>query len=612
MKKMTRRESILTMASAVAAGSTAFKATAQATPAGSAQSPATGSPAAQETGPASQAVEPSASDQSFQKFVDEYFDGFFRFAPASATAAGIHKYDAELPAYSQTDIQSEIARNQMALRDLARIPSDGLSENNLLDATVLESLINGRLVDLANIRMWAKDPGFYNTQAGTALFSLIERDFAPIDERLQSLVARERRIPDILNSARRNVVNPPAVYTKVAIEEVQAQIDFLQSVLPQAVAGAQSFALKTEFEKVNQRAVEAYQQFLDYLQQGLSPQSGGDFVLGAENFKKKLLYDEMVDIPIRDLLKTGHKEMHRVQSLFTQAANIIDSTRTPLQVLQSIKQSSPAAGEVIGNTQSVLNNLRQFVLTHEIVTIPPAPIPQVTETPSFMRALTFASMDTPGPFEDHSIQSFFYITLPDPSWSEERTQQLLRFFNRYSARIIAIHEVYPGHYVQFLWLKQAPTKARKLEPSLGAMGTNVEGWAHYCEEMMLEQGYGEGDPSLLLVQLQAALIRLCRYLAGIQMHTRGMTVEQAAQMFQQQAYMDPANAEREAMRGTFDPTYLAYTLGKLEIMKLREDYKKMLGDKFNLKAFHDQFLSYGVVPIKLIREQILQDKTPVL
>ncbi|MGH7968917.1 MAG: DUF885 domain-containing protein, partial [Limisphaerales bacterium] len=598
-------------ASAFAAGGTVVKAAGQAT-SGSAKSPTAGTAGGQGASAASQAAQPSASGQALQKFVDEYFDGFFRFDPASATSAGIHKYDDALPDYSQTDIQREIARNQMALRSLARIPSDNLSENNLLDAIVLESLINGRLLDLANIRMWTKDPGFYNTQAATALFSLIERDFAPVDDRLERLIARERRIPEVLSSARTNVVNPPAVYTKVAIEAVQAQIDFLQNALPQSVAGAQSLALKTEFTKVNQSTITAYQQFLDYLQQGLSPQSGGDFALGRVNFQKKLQYDEMVDLPINDLLKIGHKEMHRVQSLFTQAANIIDSTKPPMEVLQSVKQNAPAARQVIGDTQLVLNNLRQFVLTHEIVTIPPAPIPEVKETPSFMRALTFASMDTPGPFEEHSIQSFFYVTLPDSSWNEERAGQLLRFFNPYSTRIIAVHEVYPGHYVQFLWLKQAPTRARKLEPSLNGMGTNVEGWAHYCEEMMLEQGYGEGNPSLLLVQLQAALIRLCRYIAAIKMHTEGMTVEQATLLFQQQAYMDPANAEREAMRGALDPTFIAYTLGKLEIMKLREDYKKMLGDKFNLRAFHDQFLSYGVVPVKLIREQMLRDKTPVL
>ncbi|TAM83074.1 MAG: DUF885 domain-containing protein [Acidobacteria bacterium] len=603
MQKMTRRDSILTMVSALAAGSTVARTKAQTMP---------GPVEAQATAPLYQAAQPSASDQAFEKFVDEYFDGFFQFNPARATSAGIHKYDGELPAYSQTDIQNEIARNQRALRELARIPSDGLSQNNLLDATVLASLINGRLLDLADIRMWAKDPGFYNAQAATALYTLVERDFAPLDDRLKSLIVRERRVPEILNNARANVVGPPAVYTRVAIEQAQAQLDFLQNVLPHAVAGAESPALKTEFEKVNQNAVSAYQQFLKYLQTGLTLQSQGNFALGAEIFRKKLLYDEMVDIPVKDLLKIGYKEMRRVQSLFKQAANIIDPTKTPLQVLQSIKQTAPAADQVIGNTQTVLDSLRQFLLSHEIVTVPAAPIPQVMGSPPFMRGLTFASMDTPGPFEDHSIQSFFYVTLPNPAWDEERKQQLLRFFNPFSTRVVAIHEVYPGHYVQFLWLKQAPTKARKLGSTMNGMSTSVEGWAHYCEEMMLEEGYGEGDPNLLLVQLQAALMRVCRYLAGIQLHTQGMTIEQASNLFQQEAYMETANAEREAMRGTFDPTYLAYTLGKLEIMKLREDYKKKLGDNFNLKAFHDQFLSYGIVPVKLVREQILQDRTPVL
>ncbi len=611
MKKMTRRESILAMASAFAAGGTAAKAAAQ-TLSKIPNAAGTGSSAAQGAGPANQAAQPSAADQAFLKFVDQYFDAYFHFDPASATSAGIHKYDSELPAYSQADIQREILRNQRALKDLSSIPSSGLSETNLLDATVLHSLINGHLLDLSNIRMWAKDPSFYNSQVSTGLFTLVERDFAPIDERLKSVIARERRVPDILNSARANVTNPPAVYTNIAIESVQAQIDFLQNALPQAVAGAQSAAMKTEFAGVNQTAIAAYQQFLEYLQTVLTPQSQGTFAIGADNFQKKLLYDEMVDIPLKDLLKISNDEMHRVQSLFTQTANIIDSTKTPLQVLQSVRQSSPAAGQILGNAQSVLNNLREFLLTNAIVTVPPAPIPQVTESPSFMRALTFASMDTPGPFEEHSIQSFFYVTLPDPTWSPEQTQELLRFFNQYAIRIIAIHEVYPGHYVQFLWLKQAPTRARKLWPFMKPISTNSEGWAHYCEEMMLEQGYGEGDPSLLLVQLQMSLIRLCRYIAGIQMHTQGMTLEQAANLFQQQAYMDPANAQREALRGTSDSTYLSYTLGKLEIMKLRGDYEKKLGDKFNLKAFHDQFLSYGIVPVKMVREQMLQDNTSVL
>ena len=608
MKKITRRESILSLASAIAASGGFLKAAAQ-TRTNPAKAPAAGVAPAQAAGSPSQ---PSASDQAFQKFVDEYFDGFFRFHPSRATSAGIHKYDKELPAYSQADIQREILRNQRALTELEKIPSDKLSAINLFDATVLESLISGHLLDLTTVRMWSKDPNFYNNLASTALYTLIERDFAPLDERLESLIARERRIPDILNSARTSVTNPPAIYTKVAIEEAQSQFNFLQNVLPQAIAGTQSAALKAEFATVNQAALAAYQQFIDYLQKVLTPQSNGDFAIGVQNFQKMLLYDEMVDTPVKDLLKIGQDEMRRVQSLFMQVAGIIDSTKSPLQVLQNIRQNSPAAGQVIGDAQSTLAGLKQFLTMQSIVTVPPAPIPQVKESPPFMRALTFASMDTPGPFEEHSIQSFFYVTLPDPSWTPDQTSRFLQFFNRYAIRIIAVHEVYPGHYVQFLWLKQAPSKARKLMPYLKPVETSIEGWAHYCEEMMLEEGYGEGDPSLLLVQLQASLIRLCRYITAIQMHTQGMTVEQAAGFFQQEAYMDPANAQREAERAAFDPTVLAYTLGKLEIMKLREDFKQKAGDNFNLRAFHDQFLSYGIAPIRMVREQMLQNNTPVL
>lgn len=611
MKKMTRRESILTLAAAFAAGGSALKAVAQST-AGSAKAPAASSAAATGTGQRSQVAQPSAADQAFLKFVDQYFDGFFQFDPARATKAGIHKYDNELPDYTHGDIKREIARSQKALTTLAKISNGNLAAVNQFDSTLLQSLINGHVLDLQDIQMWAKDPNFYNRRISSSLFPLIERDFAPIDQRVKSLIARERQIPGILSNAEANVVNPPAVYTRVAIQEVQAQLNYLQNTLPQAVAGAESAALKTEFANINQDAISAYQQFLNYLQTRLSSESQGSYAIGTKNFQKKLLYDEMIDTPPADLVKIGHDEMIRVQSLFTQAANILDSTKTPIQVFQSVQQSGPAAGQVIGTAQSDLGDVRQFVVSHELVTVPPAPIPEATEMPAFRRALTVALLNAPGPFEQHSIQAFLYVTLPGLTWDKQRTKQLLQFLNFYELRIMAIREGYPGHYVQMLWLKQAPSRARELEPYLRPTGTNSEGWPHYCEEMMLEQGYGEGNPSLLMVQLQASLIRLCRYIASIKMHTQRMTVTQAATMFQEQAYMDPDNAQREAERAAFNPTGLAYTLGKLEILKLRSDYKEKVGDKFSLKSFHDQFLSYGIAPVKMIREQMLQDQTPVI
>ena len=549
-----------------------------------------------------------SADQAFTEFADRYFDGLFHFDPASATEAGLHAYDAELPTYSRRQIEAEIARAKQALADLAAISKESLDRENQLDALLLENSIRARLLNLQDIRMWEKDPDFYNGLIGRALFILVQRNFASIDERLKSLVARERRVPEILKSARANVSNPPAVYTQIAISQVAGEIEFLRRDLPQAIVGAKDAALKAEFAQVNQRAIEEYERFLEYLKNDLAPRSKGSFAIGAENYRKKLLYEEMVDIPLGRLLQIGQKALRQTQSNFRATAALIDPGKPPAAVLAELSQDHPAAERLLAETQAGLEDLRWFVTSHGIVTIPSPENPRVAETPAFMRATTFASMDTPGPFEETSSEAFYNLTLPERDWNEAQREQHLRAFSRYGIRVTSIHEVFPGHYTQFLWVKRAPTKVRKL---LGA-DTNAEGWAHYTEQMMLEEGYGEGDPKLLLSQLHEALLRLCRYIVGIRMHTRGMTLEEGIAFFEREGYQERANAEREAMRGTSDPTYLVYTLGKLQLLKLREDYRKKLGDQFKLREFHDCFLSFGWPPIKLIRKEMLGDDSPTL
>jgi uncharacterized protein (DUF885 family) len=241
------------------------------------------------------------------------------------------------------------------------------------------------------------------------------------------------------------------------------------------------------------------------------------------------------------------------------------------------------------------------------VTIPSPVPPIVEETPPFARALTFASMDTPGAYEKVAKEAFFNVTLPEQSWSKEQVESFMGGFNRGTVVSTAVHEVYPGHYVQFLWVQHAPSKVRKL---LGC-GTNAEGWAHYTEQMMLDEGYSK-DPKIKLGQLQDALLRDARYIVGISMHTGKMTFEQGVDFFVKEGYQPHAVAERETKRGTSDPTYLMYTLGKLEIVKLREDYKKKMGERFSLEQFHNDFLKQGFPPIKLIRETMMGDQSPVL
>jgi uncharacterized protein (DUF885 family) len=258
--------------------------------------------------------------------------------------------------------------------------------------------------------------------------------------------------------------------------------------------------------------------------------------------------------------------------------------------------------------RGVLGGLREYVSQHRIVTIPSPVPPIVEETPPFMRALTTASMDTPGPYEEVAKEGFFNVTLPDAGWPAKEVEEYLEGFNRGTIISTAVHEVYPGHYVQFLWLQQIPTKVRKL---LGC-SSNAEGWAHYAEQMMLDEGYGDGDPKLRLGQLQDALLRDARFIVGIQMHTGKMTMEQALDFFVKEGYQVRPVAEKEAKRGTSDPTYLVYTLGKLEILKLREDYKALKGGKYTLQAFHDAFLGQGTPPIKIVRRALLRNDSPVL
>jgi hypothetical protein len=326
----------------------------------------------------------------------------------------------------------------------------------------------------------------------------------------------------------------------------------------------------------------------------------------------------MVDVPLDRLLAIGMADLHRNQQMLKETAAEIDPTHTPQQILAGLENDHPDPGQLLDTFRGVLGGLRSYIIAHHIVTIPSPVLPIVEETPPFMRALTFASMDTPGAYETKAKEAYFNVTLPEAMWSKARAQEFMAGFNRGTVISTAVHEVYPGHYTQFLWVQEAPSKVRKLIYS----NSNAEGWAHYCEQMMLDEGYGRtpGVPlqkdtafqQLRLGQLQDALLRDARYIVGIEMHTGKMTFDQGVDFFVKEGYQTHAVAEMETKRGTSDPTYLVYTLGKLEIMKLRDDYEKMKGASFSLQEFHDQFMKQGAVPVEIIRKAMLGNDSPVL
>ena len=563
---------------------------------------------------------PATWQQQFAKVSDEYFDQvYFHYAPSTATSTGVHQYDGQLEDFSRKTIDGEITALKNFEQRIEAIQPDDAAVNFVprTDREMVLANIRSQLLTLETIQPWAKNADNYSSTCANGAFVLMERKFAPPDDRLRSLIAREKQMPALLAAARVNLQNPPHIFTEIAIEQLPDIVSFFQHDVPQAFADAQDPALKSEFAQTNAAVIAALNDYLGWLKTDLLPRSNGDFRIGADTFHKKLEYDEMVDLPLDKLLEIGWADLRKNQAHFKEVAHDLEPDKEPSAVLEKLGQDHPAPDQLLDSFRATFTSLVGFIRSHHIVTIPSDVRPIVEETPPFMRATTFASMDTPGPFEAHATEAYFNVTLPDPKMTPAEVEGYMHSFNIGTVISTAVHEAYPGHYVQFLWLPQAPSKVRKI---LGA-NTDVEGWAHYCEQMMLDQGYGqpgegakdERESKLLrLGQLQDALLRNARFIVGIEMHTGKMSIEQAEEFFQKEGYQSKETAVVETKRGAGDPTYLYYTLGKLQIMKLREDMKKKEGAAFSLEKFHDDFLKQGFPPIKIVREAMLGDNSPTL
>jgi uncharacterized protein (DUF885 family) len=567
---------------------------------------------------AQQGAQPeTGGSPEFNHAVDEYFEQvYFKYAPTAGTLAGLHQYDTHLEDYSRQTIQQQIFDLHTAEHRFLQIPrpTDLVAAG---DYDMVVANIRSQLLTLDTMRTWEKNADNYPSGIAGSAFSLMERKFASPDERLRSLIAREKLMPKVLEEAHHNVVDAPRVYTEIAIQQMPGTISFFKSDVPKAFAAAKDPALKKEFAASNAAVVAALQQYQVWLQTDLLPRSHGEFRIGAETFQKKLLYDEMVDIPLDKLLEIGQADLKKNRDAFDALAKEIDPGKTPHQVLEELMADHPTATQVLPSFRRTFAGLIAFIQTKKIVTIPSPVEPILEETPPYMRATTFASMDTPGPYEDKATEAYFNVTLPESDMTPQAKEELLQAFNVGTIISTSVHEAYPGHYIQFLWVKQAPSKVRKL---LGA-SSNSEGWAHYCEQMMLDEGYGqpgvgartERESKLLrLGQLQDALLRDARFVVGIKLHTQNMSIDDAIKFYVTEGYQSHNTGVMETKRSTGDPTNLYYTLGKLEILKLRADVQKKEGAAFSLQNFHDEFLKQGSPPIKIVRRALLGDDSPTM
>jgi uncharacterized protein (DUF885 family) len=556
-------------------------------------------------------------DTEYEAVAEEYIKGYLAVRPLVAVSLGFHEYDGKTADYSRLALDAELTRLRRFDDRLKKFDLDKLGQRQSIDLRILQAAIKREIFERQDMGMYERNPMIYARAADVNVY--IKRNFAALEDRVHSLVQMESQIPNVLIAAKTNL-DPvlPKPYVELAIQISRGSADFLRRNLVEAVKDLKDDRIKAEFQDANRKAAAALTDYAGWLEREKLPKASDDFALGQEKYQRMLVDTELVDLPPDKVLELGLAKLKEEQDVFTAAAQVIDPDKPAIEVYKQIQSEHPTPETLIPETAKNLEQIRKFVSTRKIVTIPSEVRAQVKETPQYRRATSFASMDTPGPFEKRATEAYYYVTPAEAEWPEAQKQQWLTSFNYYTSDIVSIHEAYPGHYVQFLRLNASSVS--KVEKIFGSYAF-IEGWAHYCEKMMVDDGYGRASsarPSdeevkraakYRMAQSDQALLRLCRLCVSIKMHTQNMTIEEGAKFFQDNCYSEEKPAQAEAMRGTFDPGYLNYTLGKLQILKLRSDYEAQQGSEFSALKFHNELLNHGMPPIRLLRELMLKDKS---
>jgi len=556
-------------------------------------------------------------DGEYEAVAEEYIKGYLGAHPLEGTALGLHEYDGKITDYSRLALDAELSRLRRFDDRLSKFDPSKLSPRQSIDLRILQAAVKKDLFEMQDMAVFERNPMVYARAADVNVY--IKRNFAPLEDRVRSLVAIESQIPNILIAAKTNLNDViPKPYVELAIQIARGSADFLKKDLVAAIGTLKDEQLRVAFHEANRKAANALNDYAAWLEREKLPKASMDFAVGEEKYRRFLAQTELVDLPPQKILEIGMEQLKAEQTAFAEAAKKIDPNKSPVEVFKQVQSEHPTPQNLIPDVAKDLDKIRKYVLSQHLVGIPSDIRAKVKETPQYLRATSFASMDTPGPFEKRANEAYYYITPTENDWPEKQKEEWLTAFNYYTSDVTSIHEAYPGHYVQFLHLNASP--ASKVEKIFGSYAF-VEGWAHYCEKMMLDEGYGSSANSTpseddvkraakyRMAQADEALLRLCRLCASIKMHTQKMSVDEATKFFQENCYYEEKPARQEAMRGTFDPGYLNYTLGKLQILKLRDDYKAQEGENFSLQKFHNELLNHGMPAIRLLREIMLKDQS---
>ena len=550
------------------------------------------------------------ADSAFSQFSENFLKSWLDWRPQNAISLGYHEYDKQVTDYSKASIDAELGRLKDYRTKLGTLDTAGLSAHAFIDYRILRSAIDNEIFLFENRQIYRNNPMTY-VQA-VDIDTYIKRDFAPLEERVGDIIAVERQFPVLFANAKANLNDSLArPYIEMAINIAKGSAGYLSGELLTALAGVKNDTLMTAFRSANQGAIGAINDFVQWLQKEKLPKAHLHYALGEEGYRRFLYNNELITQSPEQILAIGLDELKKEQGVFTAAAHVINPKKSAIDVYHDMEKEHPTADSLIPESKKHVEAIRQYLIDHQICTMPSPVRIQVKETPLYARETSTASCDVPGPFETKAKEAYYYITPVDSKWTAQQKEDWLASFNYYTTDVVTIHEAYPGHYTQFLHLNaSSATRIEKIFSSYAF----VEGWAHYTEKMMLDQGYGNNGDSIKaakyrLAQSGDALLRICRLCVSIKTHCQGMTVDEATKFFMDNWYQGDKPSRQEALRGTFDPGYLFYTLGKLEILKLRADYQQQEGAGFSLKAFNDAMMDNGMPPIRLMREILLKDKS---
>jgi uncharacterized protein (DUF885 family) len=554
------------------------------------------------------------ASRPFAMLVDDYLRRFSGFHPSIAAGNGLHEHDGELEDFSTENIAAEVRWLNSIRSALDAVDERSLNSDERIDRRILEGIVTGWLLDLGTVRTWTRNPMIYVAAISDGMHGLITMESASAVTRMQRAIDKLSLVPRLLAAARANIKRPPRVFVEQADAMLGGTLDLLERDLPLAFPADSDAKLRRQ---LLQSAALARTQLAAYqheLQTVVLPHADGDFAIGTANVEARYRAEELIDLPASRLLKIGARELASCQAAFAATAARIDAQRDAMQVWRDVQDDHPQAGKLVPAARALMDELFAFIRARQLMSLPEQERPIVAAAPAY--DLGLASMHTSPPLEMHPVQSYYYITDVSPEWPRERQLGWLRMFNYATLADITAHEVAPGHFVHSLFMRRTPGKIRRIWVGLNPFpqpSSGQDGWAHYAEQMVSDEGFKADDPRYRLAMLSEALTRICRLIAGLRLHSGEWSIAQASELFERSAHLPPPAAHQEAVRGTYDPTYGGYFLGKLAALKLRRDYQAARGPGFRLSEFHERVMTDGIAPWWAHRQLLLPgDKDAVL